>query len=142
MASVSCRADSVPRLYPSIGLVGLILVALGGTMLSDVQDAHAASPSEYEVKAAFLYNFAKFIEWPDGAFADTSAPLVLGVLGADPFGIALKQTVQGKTIGGRSLVIQRSREIQHLEGCHLLFISSSEERRLGVFWRIWRIRVS
>jgi len=98
---------------------------------SPAPNAHATRPSEYQVKAAFLYNFAKFVEWPAEAFADTSAPIILGVLGQDPFGVVLEQTIQGKTVRGRTLVIRRFERIQDVEVCHVLFVSSSEEKHLA-----------
>src|SRR5262249_42923351 len=58
--------------------------------------AHTAG--EYEIKAAFLYNFAKFVEWPAETFADANAPLILGIVGEDPFGSRLDQMVKGKTV--------------------------------------------
>lgn len=86
---------------------------------------------EYEVKAAFLFNFAKFVSWPPEAFSDSHSPIRIGILGEDPFGVALEKTVQNQTISGRSFVIERSRHIQELKDCHILFISRSEDAALG-----------
>jgi len=85
---------------------------------------------EYLVKAAFLYNFAKFVEWPAEAFPDDSAPITLCILGQDPFGGAL-ETIRGKSVKGRKLVIRQSMRVEDLEMCHMLFISSSEKDRLN-----------
>lgn len=82
---------------------------------------------EYEVKAAFLYNFAKFIEWPGDK---TGGPLVVGVLGKDPFGPVLEQTIKGKSINDRPLAVRRFARLEELQPCHMLFIASSEDRRL------------
>lgn len=90
----------------------------------------AASAQEYQVKAAFLYNFAKFVDWP-GEPAGTSAPLVITVFGKDPFGPALENIVLGRTVNGRRLVIRRTSRLEELLPCHILFISSSEKRRLA-----------
>jgi hypothetical protein len=81
---------------------------------------------EYQIKAVFLYNFAQFVEWPPTAFASPSAPLCIGVLGADPFGAALDETVKGEAIGNHKLVIARSNNVQDLKGCQLIFVSDSE----------------
>lgn len=81
---------------------------------------------EYAVKAAFLYNFAKFVEWPADAFADPASPLVLCVLGEDPFGDAFKP-LKGKTVNGRPLAIRHAATLDGVGQCHLLFISSSEK---------------
>jgi len=92
--------------------------------------AESPQPGEYQVKAAFLYNFAKFVEWPARALPSTSPSMTLCVLGDDPFDRDLEQTVQGKTVGGRELVIKRFKVMQELTACHILFISASESRRL------------
>lgn len=87
-------------------------------------------PSEYEVKAAYLLNFARFVEWPTGAFAQETSPVVLGVLGRDPFGNALDRILGAQKIGGRSFEIRRAARLQELGTCHILFISASEGDRM------------
>jgi hypothetical protein len=86
--------------------------------------------SEYQVKAAYLFNFLKFVDYPSEAFADPLAPIVVGVVGEDPFGSALPQVVTGKTVAGRDLVIRLYRPGEDLRGAHILFISASERKRL------------
>jgi len=86
--------------------------------------------SEYQVKAAYLFNFLKFVEWPEESFADPLAPIVIGVVGEDPFGSALPQVVTGKTVQGRDLVIRIYHAGEDLRGAHILFISASERKRL------------
>ena len=90
----------------------------------------AQSSGEYQIKAAFLYNFAKFVDWPAEAFAGSNGKLIIGVIGDDPFGGALNQAINGKTINGRPLLVRRLRWGQDLRSCHILFISSSERQRL------------
>lgn len=85
-------------------------------------------PDEYQVKAAFLYNFAKFVEWPGEAFQNQSEPLVVCVLGEDPFGHALDDVVAGKKIDGRALVVRRTSDARQAKGCRMLFVSSSEPK--------------
>jgi len=92
--------------------------------------AQAQDAGEYPVKAAFLYNFAKFVEWPPEAMGASSAPLVLGVLGDDPFGSSIDQLVAGKTANGRQLSVRRLKWGQDLGQCHILFICSSERKRV------------
>lgn len=87
--------------------------------------------TEYQIKAAFLFNFTQFIEWPTNAFVNTDAPLVIGILGDDPFGAVLDQTIEGETVHDRKVVIKRSRRVEDLRSCHLLFISRSEKGRLA-----------
>jgi hypothetical protein len=94
--------------------------------------ASAGSPDsrlEYRVKAAFVYNFAKFVEWPQ-AVGYGGKPFVIGVLGRDPFGRILDDTVNGKTVRGRTLVIQRLSSWAQAHECDLLFVSGSENKRL------------
>ncbi|UCF90634.1 MAG: YfiR family protein [Desulfobacterales bacterium] len=86
-------------------------------------------PREYIVKAAFLYNFAKFVEWPADAFAEIRSPIVLGMLGEDPFGSAL-DSINHKSVGDREIVIQRLEKLADLKKCHMLFISRSEKNDL------------
>jgi hypothetical protein len=93
--------------------------------------AQPATAREYQVKAVFLFNFAQFVEWPRSAFPDEKSPLVIGVLGDDPFGPFLDEVVRGESVGGRSLVIQRYRRPEEIVTCHILFIGSSEAARLG-----------
>src|SRR5438093_10899211 len=85
---------------------------------------------EYQVKAAFLYNFVKFVDWPPDV-SKPNSPITIGILGEDPFGDKLDAMIKGKSVDGRELVIKR-----HLDGpqewnaCHVLFISASERKRL------------
>ena len=83
-----------------------------------------------KMKAAYLLNFAKFVTWPAGAFQDERSPIVIGIVGSDPFGAVLDQTIQGKTVSGRELKIQRFRwragdALSGVKQCHLLYVSSS-----------------
>ncbi|HEY9421241.1 MAG TPA: YfiR family protein [Thermoanaerobaculia bacterium] len=87
----------------------------------------AQTAGEYDVKAAFLYNFTKFVEWPDGAFPDGSFRIC--VLGDDPFGRSL-MGLTSQEVAGRKLTVVRARDMEKLEGCHVLFISRSERGRL------------
>jgi len=95
-----------------------------------VARVESAQPSEYQVKAAFLFNFAKFVEWPPTVFPDANAPLVIGVLGQDPFGSHLDDTVRGERVNSRSLIVNRYRNAGEIKNCQVLFISRSEADRL------------
>ncbi len=113
-------------------VLALILVAAGAGAGSVPQaDAQSEPPSEYQIKAAFLYNFAKFVEWPADTFADPHDPIVLGIVGEDPFGSVLDKIVLGKTVNGRGLMIKRLKPGPDLRKCHILFISSSEKKHLA-----------
>ena len=86
--------------------------------------------AEYEVKAAFLFNFTKFVEWPPAAFADERSPLKICVLGENPFGKTLHALI-GDEVGGRRLSLTHLENLNNLETCHVLFVSRSERERLG-----------
>jgi len=84
---------------------------------------------EQQVKAGYLYNFAKFVEWPGETEARNGAPIIFGVVGKGPFASLLEKTVDGKTINGRPLVVRRLAENQPLNSCHILFVSSTVKKR-------------
>lgn len=112
--------------------IRLIFIIVICVTISSWPKVHAeSSPTrEHLIKAAFLYNFARFVDWPDEAFPDEHTPLVLCIFGKDPFGDAL-ESIQGKRIRGRKLAIQHLGRIENLEQCHILFISASEEHHLS-----------
>lgn len=91
--------------------------------------AQAAVADEYQVKAAFLYNFAKFVEWPPGAFRSAQDPITICVLGPNPFDDSLKEAVRGKTLDGRMFVVRQTLDVQQGTGCHILFVNPSERMR-------------
>lgn len=103
-----------------------LLVWIGLVLCASI---HAQTANEYEVKAAFILNFARFVEWPGDAFGDGGS-LVVGIVGDDPFRGALDQ-LSGNTVGGRRLVIKRLRSTDNLRACQILFISPSERNRLS-----------
>lgn len=116
--------------------VGLVLLAAGGPEVTlGAAPEPAETPSrEYLIKAAFLYNFAKFTEWPEGTFAEDTDTLNICVLGEDPFGGAL-QSIENKPVRGRPVAVRRVSDVQGGLACHLLFISESEEPRLPAILR-------
>jgi hypothetical protein len=95
-------------------------------------------PSAYEVQAACLFNFAKFTEWPATAFSKDSAPIVLAVLGKDPFGTVLDRTFAGQKIGARYFEIRRGGRLGDIGLCHILFVSESESGRLEAVFEALR----
>ncbi|SPE59119.1 conserved hypothetical protein [Verrucomicrobia bacterium] len=88
------------------------------------------SMSESQVKALCLYNFAKYVEWPASAFPDSSTPITIGVLGTDALAETLRSVVKGKVLNGRPLAIQSLRTQEESRKCHVLFVSSAENKRL------------
>lgn len=85
---------------------------------------------QYRVKAAFLFNFAKFVEWPAQAFQSAGQPIAICVLGQNPFGASLDEVVQGKAIGNRKFVVLEISSSKQCGKCHILFVSASERKRL------------
>ena len=124
-----------------------------GLLLMQMSMDAATPRSKYETKAGYLLNFAEFIEWPAGAFSNAKSPIILGVVGKDPFGPELDK-LQGKTVNGRTLEIRRfkgalefrgeetpgrrhddlpakqARKLAEMKSCHILFITSSEKNFL------------
>jgi hypothetical protein len=92
--------------------------------------AAAESASEYQVKAAFLFNFAKFVEWPSDAFLNTDAPLEICVLGQDPFGRDFEQVIIEKTVNGHRLEIAHPEGVPQARACQILFIVASEKQKV------------
>jgi len=90
----------------------------------------APPAGEYDVKAAFLYNVAKFVEWPPEAFASPEDPIVIGIAGVDPFGPDLDRAVAGRTANGRGFLVRRFRRPEELRSfCHILFVGAAEDAR-------------
>jgi hypothetical protein len=89
------------------------------------------SPTEYEVKAAFLYNFTRFVEWPPEALRDPGAPFVIAIVGHDPFGAVIDETVAGKTAGGRPIEVRRVPRVEEARDAQIVFVSSSERSNLA-----------
>jgi YfiR/HmsC-like len=95
-----------------------------------MSSAQSSPPGEYQLKAAFLFNFAKFIDWPPASFTNPQASFSICILGADPFGSAMDELLQGKTIGDRRVSVQRSHQIADMRHCQMVFVSSSEKARV------------
>jgi hypothetical protein len=105
----------------------LLIVFLLST-ISEVAQAQTP-PTEYQLKAAFIYNFAKFVEWPPNSFSSLADPLRMCVLGNSPVGADLQDIVADKTIGSHPLQVRRA-EISDIKGCHVLFIGLTESYRV------------
>ncbi|MEQ6118285.1 YfiR family protein [Reichenbachiella sp. MALMAid0571] len=102
--------------------IALALILICGTSLY----AQISISREYQIKAVFLLNFTQFIEWPEDAFATTDSPLVIGVLGENPFGTQLKETIAGEKINGHPLAVEYYKKVEDINSCHILFVSSSQ----------------
>jgi len=105
-------------------------VALGLFFSLVVSLAEAQTPKEYRIKAAFLYNFAKFVEWPAQCFASGEAPIVIGVLGKNPFGDELDKIVAGRKLNGREITVRIIETAADLPSVNLVFVGAGEEVRM------------
>ncbi len=108
------------------GGVGALL--LGALLLAGA--AHGQS-SEYKLKAAYLCRFVDFIDWPATAFPTENSPLMIGVLGTDPFGATLDEVAEGQTSRGHPLKIQRFTSVEEARQCQVLFVAASEAARVN-----------
>jgi hypothetical protein len=105
--------------------VPAIVVSLAAATGASAQEP----PLEYQVKAAFLYNFTQFVEWPPDAFPGPTAPMTLCVAGVNPFGALLDQLVAGEVHDGRRFAVRRVTPAGDFTGCHVLFVPRTERAR-------------
>jgi hypothetical protein len=121
-----------PYFLNSIGSLFSALLAVGWLLGAPVTTGRAepGAINEYAIKAAFVFNFIQFVEWPPSAFPDPGTVLTIGVLGNDPFGPLLDQTVKGESVKGRGFDVRRFRDLDEVKSCHVLFISKSEKERV------------
>jgi uncharacterized protein DUF4154 len=110
-------------------LLHLFLLTL--VLLQGSQHVLAQAPSrEYQLKAVFLFNFTQFVNWPAHAFENAESPLVIGIIGENPFGAYLAQTVSGEKINGHPLAIQYYKNEEEIKSCHILFVNIRETNKL------------
>jgi uncharacterized protein DUF4154 len=115
-----CSGRSAAMAICKLVLIGLVI---GLSYRSLAQEPH----SEYEVKAAFLFNFAKFVDWPPKAFADTNSPIVLGILGKNVFGNDLEKTIRDRKVNDHEFQFKILTSAADATNCHIVFISPSEK---------------
>ena len=107
-----------------------LFLALITTLLPAAEGlGEGAAVPEYAAKAAFLLNIAKYATWPPSAFPDSAAPIVIGILGDDPFGSILDRVVSGRIINDRRITVRRSKRAADLRGAHVVFIAAPESER-------------
>jgi len=108
----------------------LILVLLFTNNLAVPLYAQRQPHLNYQIKAVYLYNFTQFVEWPETVLPADNAPLVIGVVGEDPFGGYLDEVVQGEEINGHPLSIRRFSQTEEIQGCHILFINLPDAAKI------------
>jgi uncharacterized protein DUF4154 len=123
-----------PRLPSLLLCLGATIMVAGGRAHAD--EARSDRLSEYQVKAAYLYYFTTFVSWPPETFSGTGDTLIVGVLGEDPFGAILDDTLRGKTVDNRRFVVKRFGNIKDARESHILFISASERDRLPTILKV------
>src|SRR5580704_2288249 len=116
-----CRQTN--RFKPLLAIAAIIgLALLCGT---------DESSQEYKVKAAFIYNFAQFVDWPDTAFTSADAPFIVAVVGKDPFEGILEQVVAGKRVGTRRVIVKHFDSADQIGQCQILFVPMTEDDSLS-----------
>lgn len=123
----SCLHGSRRLLTPAKPALTAAILVLGGLCSNDLR---GQATKEYDLKAVLLYNFTQFIEWPQTSFSGPTAPIVIGVLGHDPFGKVLDDLVRQETRDHRRIIVERYRTINAIGNCQILFIDDGEERFL------------
>jgi uncharacterized protein DUF4154 len=124
--SVSRRSGSCRRRVRLAALAALIFLVSAGSA-----SAQALPANEYAVKAAFLFHFAQFVEWPEGAFREANSPLVYCTIGEDPFQGALDDSLKGKMIGAHPLQVRHLAEANEALGCHIAFVGKAAKKRVS-----------
>lgn len=108
---------------------GVLLGAAAGLALG-IARAEPPRYDENQVKAAYLLNFTRFVEWPTNCFAEAETPLIIGILGDDPFRDALDKTIKGEKVGGHPLVVRSSRKMDELKSCHVIFVDKTQKPQM------------
>jgi len=108
----------------------LISIAVFGVLVNvPIAYSESGVSREYKIKAAFIYKFTKFIEWTPESFSNDRDPIILAVIGRDPFGKAI-DSLHGRNVKGRKLLVKRIAGIEDIDKSHILFIAQSEKERL------------
>jgi hypothetical protein len=124
--------EARPRVGPkNLKALWLAVVLVTASGLPPRVKAESNGTSEYDVKAAFLFHFAQFVEWPKEAFKNADSPLTYCTIGEDAFRGALDESVKGKRIGNRELRVRHLKEREQIDGCQVLFIALTQKSRQG-----------
>lgn len=104
----------------------LLVLALALLALSPEAEAQQQANTAANIKATFLYHFGSFVEWPPGSFAERRSPLVIGIVGPDPFGSFIDDLVSGEKAHGHPIIVQRFSDVKDVGRCHILFINTAQ----------------
>ncbi|WP_276501778.1 YfiR family protein [Terrimonas pollutisoli] len=117
------------KLYVSNSPVTRLIMAVPLLINLLIISASTQPSREYQLKAVFLFNFTQFVEWPANSFSSDQAPMVIGIVGSNPFGSYLEETVHGEKINGRALLIRYYDTMEDIGACHVLFINVTETNK-------------
>ena len=117
-------------------LIAVCMLCTSFALPGSAQTASSSASAEYLIKAGFTYNFAKLMQWPANAFPQTDSPIVIGILGTDPFGGTLDTVLAGKKVNSRGFVVKHLKWGLDLKECNILFVSSSEAGHLDEIFHI------
>ena len=126
----SYTAPNMPKAHSPLARFFLRLLLCAALAHGAAHSQTALPARESAVKAAFLYKFGSFVEWPTGTFARPDDPLVIGVAGDEAVAADLEQVITGRTVEGRPIAVRRVREPQAAAGVNILFIGGTRESRL------------
>lgn len=120
--SLNHTARKICRIYQMV-----LLIVLTFSASTNVQ---AQTTPEFQLKAVFMYNFTRFVEWNPGSFESYNDPFIITIIGNDPFGSYLEETVRDEKIGRHPIVIRRVDDIRSVETCHILYINEKDPPRI------------
>jgi hypothetical protein len=120
-----------PRHFNRLSRAAWCFLACAALLLFPNRAAADAAP-EYEVKAAFLLNFAKFVDWPPGSFASSNSPIAICIVGKDPFGRGIDELVQGEVVNGRPVTVRRIAQAPAAQTCQIVFTQLSGKDTSGI----------
>jgi hypothetical protein len=124
------RSQRIRLLPGGYGLVAVLMSVFLALSQGEILKAQTSPSVEYQVKAAFLLNFARFVVWPADAFESDKTPISFCIFRQNPFGTSLDEITEGKTIANRGLVVRRVEELPDLKTCQLVFVSDAAEKDL------------
>ena len=130
--TLECRLPRCKQDLPLRLSIVVILWTLAGVAILRAQ----TPPTEYEVKAAYLYQFGKFVEWPEGTLGRAGDAFAICTLGVDPFGSVLDGTISGRSVQGKQVIARRLASVNDALSCNILFVSSSEQNHLAEILKV------
>ncbi|HEY6191504.1 MAG TPA: YfiR family protein [Bacteroidota bacterium] len=107
-----------------------LLLAIACWIAAAQSPAQQEAGKESKFKAAYLYNFLQFIEWPESSFTNRSSPVTIGILNQEPLANILEQIVQGERVHGREIVVRKFRDTKSIRECQVLFVPRSERNEI------------